>query len=223
MQPSVSLYSEIGECLDGLSVIGKLGAKVIQPRLAEGLKKLGYEVDVEDAKGLLRERIPVWRSKDGTCQVVETARRRRVDIVVYKNERLVALIEVESDLNDLRAVGVTKRNGHYDVASISKNSDRQYFDSYNSIERMSTAAYCWHEWIASGAHPSPDEVKTKLEAIASDDPADHNPGRVPLFLVSGTCRAVDHRVLKRRLDSLGATLICVTGCITGCATPTTFD
>ena len=190
--------------------------------LAKALENLGYQVDMEDGKGLLRQRIPVWRSKDGTCSVVETARRRRVDIVVYKNERLVALIEVESDLNDLRAVGVTNRNGHYDVASISKNSDGQYFDSYNSIERMSTAAYCWHKWIASDVHLSPAEVVTKLEAIASDDPADHNPGRVPLFLVSGICRAVDHQVLKRRLDSLGATLICVTGCLAGCATPKAF-
>ena len=176
--------------------------------LAKGLVELGYEIDLEDSKQLLPSNVPVWRSKDGECEVIETKGRRRIDIVVYKDDDLVALIEVESDLNDLRDVGVTKRNGHYDVASISKNGVGKHFDSYNSAERMATAAYCWHH---RGTCDSPKDVVKQLEAIESDSPADHNPGNVPLFLVSGRCRPIDHRVLKPRLDSLGATLICVTG------------
>jgi hypothetical protein len=209
MIPFVPLEAEIRKCLARLDIAGKLGTKVIQPKLAEALSLAGYEVDVEDKRELLRSKIAVWRSKD-SGEVVPTTLRRLVDIVAYRSGQLAALIEIELDLNDLRLSGVTRRNGHYDVASISTNCDGEHFHSYNSLERMATAAYCWHQFTTLRTYPFPEEVVAKLEAIASDDPAVHNPGRVPLFLVSGSCRAVDHRVLQRRLDSLNATLICAT-------------
>lgn len=210
MQPSEHVRSQILQCLGGAQISGKMGSTVLQPMLAEALSAAGYIVDVEDSREVLRSKISVWRSKD-TGEVVPTAARRRVDLVIYAGTELAALIEVESDLNDLRLTGVTKRNGHYDVASISKDRDGEYFDSYNSLERMATAAFCWHHFTASGRYPSPQEVVAKLEAISSDDPMIHNPGRLPLFLVSGTCRQIDHRILHRRLESLSATLICAAG------------
>jgi len=120
--------------------------------------------------------------------VVPTKRRRRIDVVVYKSSDLVALIETESDLNDLRIDGITKRNGHYDVASIAKSKDGTYFNSYNSIERMASAAFYWSALRSSGSYPSPQQAVKMLEALMSDDSRDHNPAQIPLFLVSGFCR-----------------------------------
>ena len=55
-----------------------------------------------------------------------------------------------------------------------------------------------------------EPVATRLlEAVQSNESADHNPGRLALFLVSGICRAHDHAVLAPRLRSLSANLICV--------------
>ena len=128
--------------------------------------------------------------------------------MVYKNRDLVALIETESDLNDLRVDGVTKRNGHYDVASIAKTKDGTHFNSYNSLERMASAAFYWSVLRGTGRYPSPLDAVRMLEGVMSDDSKDHNPGQVPLFLVSGLCRRQDPVILSRRLESLGAQLIC---------------
>jgi len=141
--------------------------------------------------------------------------RRRVDFVVYKNGELVALIETESDLNYLRIDGITKRNGHYDVASIAKSNDGTYFNSYNSIERMASAAFYWNVRCNTGSYPSPNDAVKMLEALMSDDSRDHNPAQIPLFLVSGFCRRQDPAILSRRLGSLGAKLICVHAFIFG--------
>ena len=201
------MKNTIEACLSGVSIVGKTGCKLIQPKLADALTDAGYTVDLEDSRKLLRNNIPVWRSKI-SGEVVPTLRRRKVDLVVYMDNSLAALIEVESDLNDLQLAGAKKKQGRYNVSSIAKNRSGGYFNSYNSLERMATAAYCWHLFTINQKYPDPADVVTALLSLASDDPAVHNPSAVPLFLVSGTCRAEHHRILQPRLDSLNATLVC---------------
>ena len=152
--------------------------------------------------------MPVWRSKDDNA-VVATIGRRRIDIVVYKDGNLVALIETESDLNDLRIDGVSKRVNHYDVASIAKTQDGTYFHSYNSVERMASAAFYWGVFRRTGIYPSSQDAVRMLEDLSTDDSIDHNPAQIPMFLISGLCRRQDAAILARRLNSLGAKLICV--------------
>jgi hypothetical protein len=87
-------------------VSGKSGKRQLQPSLAVALREAGFAANEEDEGGLLRAGMPVWRSKDD--QAIEpTTGRRRVDIIVYGDSTPVALIETESDLNDLRPTGVT--------------------------------------------------------------------------------------------------------------------
>jgi hypothetical protein len=208
MSVVTEVTNAIEGCVAGLSVSGKMGKSILQPAIAAALRTAGFTADEEDTRQLLRSGMPVWRSKDNGT-VVPTKGRRRVDIVVYKSSQLVAMIETESDLGDLRLSGVTKRNGHYDVASIAKSADGTHFDSYNSLERMASAAFCWGVFRSTGQYPSPEQATELLETIRSDDPLQHNPAQVPLFLVSGSCRTLDRSVLSRRLASLSATLVCV--------------
>jgi hypothetical protein len=74
---------------------------------------------------------------------------------------------------------------------------------------MAAAAFYWHLFRRTGRYPSVDEAAETLEAVRSDACADHNPDRLAIFLVSGTCRAQDKGVLAPRLRSLDAHLICV--------------
>ena len=201
------ISNSIVGCIANLNVSAKAGKSLLQPTVALALRKAGFTADEEDSGQLLRSGMPVWRSKDDNT-VVPTKGRRRVDIVVYRNSDLVALIETESDLNDLRVNGVTKRNGHYDVASVARGNDGTYFNSYNSIERMAAAAFYWDALCRNGFYPSPQRAVEMLEAVMSDESRDHNPGQIPLFLVSGFCRRHDREILSRRLTSLGAILIC---------------
>ena len=204
------ILNVVMKCLGGFQIQGKIGKSHLQPTIARALREAGFVADEEDAKQLLPAGIPVWRSKDDS-KVVPTTRRRLVDIVVYRNGQLAALIETESDLNDLRVSGVSKRNDHYDVASISKNSDGEYFDSYRSVERMAVAAFHWNLRLKIDQDPSPQQVVNSLESIQSDDPLLHNPAMVPILLVSGCCRKFDRPILSRRMESLNATLVCVNG------------
>ncbi len=176
---------------------GKIGKSILQPLLCERLTALGLEVDAEDQKGFLAAGKPVWRSKDNDC-VEPTVGRRRIDIVVRDAGRILALIETESDLNDLRGSGVSGRNGHYDVFSIAKNSDSHWFHSYKSLERM--AAALWYHNKGS--------VDT-LALVTSDDPRIHNPQAISIILVAGQSRALDRQILRPRLASLGASLLSV--------------
>jgi hypothetical protein len=189
-------------------VSGKSGKRQLQPSLAIALREAGFTADEEDQGQILRSGMPVWRSKDD--QTIEpTSGRRRVDIVVYRDSNPTALIETESDLNDLRLSGVTRRNGHYDVWSIARTAAGTYFDSYKSLERMAAAAFYWNTFKKTGRYPSVDEAVQSLEAVRSNERSKHNPGHLALFLVSGTCRAQDNATLAPRLGSLGAQLICV--------------
>ena len=208
MSTAKEILEVIKGSVKGKRTSGKMGKSYLQPTIAAALRTAGFNADEEDTAKLLPPRMPVWRSKDNH-EVEETIVRRRVDIVVYKDGQLAAMIEAESSLGDLRVSGVSRRNGHYDVESIAKNADGGYFDSYKSLERMATAAFSWSIFCKTGAHPSPHQAQALLEAVRSDDTKLHNPANVPLFLVSGLCRKIDETILSRRIKSLSATLVCV--------------
>jgi len=180
----------------------------LQPTLAIALREAGFTADEEDQRQMLAPGMPVWRSKDDST-IEPTAGRRRVDIVVYRDSTPIALVETESDLNDLRSTGVTHRNGHYDVWSIARSAAGTHFDSYKSLERMAAAAFYWYQFRETGRYPSVEEATRSLELVRSNEIAAHNPGHLALFLISGNCRAHDQAVLAPRLHSLGAHLVCV--------------
>lgn len=209
MNTLLRLHQLISDWASGIKVVGKTGKSLLRPSLSEALRRAGFLVDEEDESRLLQANMPVWRSKE-TWQIEPTKSRRRIDIVVYRDSRLVALIETESDLNDLRLPpAVTRRNGHYDVASISQSDDGKYFNSYKSIERMAAAAFFLHISQVSGKYPTAEEAQTALQDIQSDKPGQHNPSGLALYLVSGSSRPQDHEILVPRLRSLGATLISI--------------
>lgn len=189
---------------------GKCGRDQLQGLVASHIRAAGLIADTEDSQQFLRRGMPVWRSKDSN-QIEETAARRRIDIVVYDDERPVALVETESELGDLRLSGVTRRNGHYDVFSIGRDSEGQWFHSYKSLERMAAAAQYYSMHLQTGEYPDASAGIAHLEQIQSDDPQHHNASGLELILVSGRCRDLDLRVLAKRLVSLDADLICVTG------------
>jgi len=195
-----------------LSIEGKTGKKLLQPMIAEGLERAGYVVDVEDTLGYLPPSLPVWRRKD-TGEIEPTAGRRRIDIVVYKNASPIALVETESDLNALRESGYSKGSGQYDVFSISRSGSGEWFNSYKSLERMASAVHYNSRTLdtESKIKSRPNGVHS-LECIQSDAPTIHNPHSLPLFLVTGTCRERDPRILLPRLRSLDATLVCASDC-----------
>lgn len=191
------LQDEIRSALRTVRESGKIGKSLLQPLLCDRLTALGLEVDAEDEKGFLAAGKPVWRSKRDNC-IEATLGRRRIDIVVRDAGRIIALIETESDLNDLRETGVSGRSGHYDVFSIARNSSGHWFHSYKSLERM--AAALWYHNAGT--------VDT-LERVASDDPQIHNPQAISIILVSGQSRALDRSILRPRLASLRASLLSV--------------
>lgn len=206
----MSAGDEIGEIINaslrGVIISGKVGKKVLQPMIASAIDRAGYQADTEDKEVFLREKLPVWRSKDHNQKVEITKTRRKIDIVVRQSGQPVALIETESDLNDLRLSGITKRNGHYDVLSIARSADGEYFNSYKSLERMAAALYYFY-LNETKSNLLPEEATARIEAIQSNDPSDHNPMGIPLFLVTGSSRSYDEAILKQRLLSLNASLI----------------
>jgi len=206
------IRTAIADVLRPLAVRGglKTGYSQLQPQIAALLRSRGFEVDEEDSGRFLKSKMPVWRSKD-TNEVVPTRSRRKIDIVVRRDAELVALVETESDLDDLKEHGVTKRNGHYDVFSIARDGDGNWFNSYNSLERMAAAAFYFHHAQASSDYPDPGLGVELLEQVRSDDVAVHNPSRIAMYLVSGKVREGDPGIIGRRLGSLGAELMCATG------------
>lgn len=201
------IESVLRNYLLGKSFQGKVGSSVLQPEVAATLSRAGFVTELEDSRNELRDGIPVWRSKD-TGLVEATKRRRKIDIVVYDClGQLCAFVEVESDLDDLRQEGICKRKGHYDVWSISRNDKDEYFDSYNSVERMAVAAYCIHKHATARVYPDPEELERSLESISSSRPEVQNPSDIPLFLVAGRTRKHDLDILQPRLSSLRAVLL----------------
>jgi hypothetical protein len=192
----------IQSAIRAAKIEGKCGRKLLQPLIAQELNRAGFDADTEDKRGLLGAGLPVWRDKYNE-QVEITRGRRKIDIVVYRDARSIALIETESDLDDLRQAGVTRRSGHCDVFSIAKSASGAYFHSYKSLERMAAAAFYLSVRTCSAL-----AAVDLFTNIKSDDAADHNPTGIGLYLVSGACRRMDERILTLRLRSLNAELIC---------------
>lgn len=207
-----AVQSAIAEVLRPLTISGNLktGISQLQPQIAARLRAEGLIADEEDSRQLLKSKMAVWRSKDDN-EIVPTRARRKIDIVVYDNDELVALIETESSLNDLRVEGVSSRNGHYDVFSIAKDEAGQWFHSYNSLERMAAAAYFHHHALTTGTYPAPDEGVRLLVSLQSDAIDTHNPAGIAMYLVSGKVRDQDPSIVEKRLSSVGAVLMCATG------------
>jgi hypothetical protein len=203
---SEEIRKAIQSALSRISIIGKCGSNILQPAIAGAIRHAGFEADEEDDGFFLSPRMSVWRSKD-TNDTEITGTRRQIEIVVHWKGRPVALIETESDLNDLKRNGVTLRNGHYDVLSIARNADGAYFDSYKSLERMAAAAFYHHLQEDQGFNMAPELAERAIEGIKSNEPRDHNPAGLALFLVTGFCRQMDRKILQPRLSSLNAQLI----------------
>jgi hypothetical protein len=112
----------------------------------------------------------------------------------------------ESDLNHLRANGISKSGDGYDVFSIAKQWNGDFFDSYRSLERMASAAFFYAVVTRSQANPGTVALSEMLANVRSDNSADHNPLELPMFLVAGRARELDRRILSMRLEALGAEL-----------------
>lgn len=202
-----SLLAVVQSVASAVRCEGKLGRRLLQPSIAAALKAASFEVDQEDQRGFLASGMSPWRSKDTGLPEITTS-RRRLDLVVYIQDRPIALIETESDLDDLRPPGVVnRRSGHYDVHSISSDAQGRPFESYKSLERMAAAAFYAAVAQSSGSYPSPAEGCRLLEGIRSDAPDEHNPHALLLVLVSGRVRANDPSLLEPRLKALGAYLV----------------
>jgi hypothetical protein len=187
--------------------------KYIQDAVDSQLNKLpNFSTRKEDSDRFLQAQMPVWRTKRDDHEVERTAKRRKIDIVVYEREKPAALIEIESDLNDLRLSGITNRASgkNYDVFSIAKQANGEHFHSYHSLERMAAAAFYYDLRKRYQSLTEFDFAKfslDRLSAVCSDAIDDHNPTRLPMFLIVGSYRNMDHDILKPRLDSLGAKLL----------------
>lgn len=132
------VISVVRDALRGLNASGKPGRELLQLAISSALSSAGNVADQEDFREFLGRGMYPWRNKD-TGLAEPTADRRRIDIVVYGTGSPVALIETESDLEDLRAPGiVNRRNGHYDVHSLASNAAKAPFKSYKSLERMAS-------------------------------------------------------------------------------------
>lgn len=184
----------------------------VQDAVAAALNVLpGLSVTKEDSKKFLHARMPVWRTKRDSL-VEQTTNRRKIDIVVYELGEPAALIEVESDLNDLRLSSISNRGSgnNYDVFSIARAANGDYFHSYHSLERMAAAAFYYdfrkrHQTLTEEALAA--SALEGLSAICSDAIDDHNPANIPMLLIAGSYRDSDHDILRPRLKSLGAELL----------------
>jgi hypothetical protein len=182
-------------------IVGNKSSRdVLQSNICAALVKGGYQVDYEDKHyKILSSAKAVWRNRDRKVHFHK--RRPRIDLCVYQNDEVAALVEVEACLDGLprkKWAPARKGSGNYYVLSIAKDKNGEFFESYKSIERMAVAA------MALAGRPSDQQ---SLEQIRSNRIADHNPSRVPLFLVTEWRRASDKHIIEDRLASLGATLI----------------
>jgi hypothetical protein len=204
--PLADIEFAIANALNELPPLsGKFGKSTLQPSVGSAIERAGFRVDYEDSKGLLGACLPVWRDKN-TREIEKTVGRRLIDIVVYDDyNRAIALIETESDLDDLRELGVTKRNGHYDVFSIAKDASGTHFHSYKSLERMAAASF--FRAVQVDGRIDHFEMTQRLVNLSSDIAAEHNPLGMGIFLVTGRCRPKDRQILANRLESLNAVLL----------------
>jgi len=141
-----------------------------------------------------------------------TIERRWVeaDIAVYSEGQLVAVIESETDLAWVRQNGEPMPGSSgasgYTMSSIALDSNGEPFPSYAPLERMAYIVKWKGDVPTTAAH---------LASIRTEDPAIHNPSKLPLFLVS---ERTDRKsaLLEPRMRSL-----CVTYIECGVARPAT--
>lgn len=159
---------------------GKMANKVLDPLIQCQLRRDGFDIDNKDrCEKLLKNGIPAWRSRL-TKEKVQTKTRREIDIIVYKNGKLVGMIEVENDLDHLSHCRDNSKETRYDVLSIDRTPGGSYFYSYMSLERMATAC---------------------RENIVSV------PLFLAVGRIRKTARIDDEEVLRPRLEALQAELI----------------
>ena len=115
------------------------------------------------------------------------------------------LVESEDDVYHLPRE--SWRLTGYAVESMAANADGDFFKSYNSIERMAIAAM-------GLAHPglTAAELTELILALRSDDPKDHNPKAIPLFVTLAKPLDVLYQEERlehvvRRCRSLGCVII----------------
>lgn len=132
-------------------------------------------------------------------------KRRTIDIGVFDNGKLVAVIESEHDVADARDFGQLRGrrggDGNYAVDSLAARLDGRSFRSYLSLERMAYAAM---------AHAFPqlstDDVTNRLAALSSNSAEHHNPAQLETYLI---LEVLDPKVaiLEDRMRSLGCRLL----------------
>jgi hypothetical protein len=131
---------------------------------------------------------------------------RAIDIVVYRDDVLVGLIEVEHDLYGLHCSCPGKEKSTYaqpyPVRSLARDEGGEAFSSFISLERMAVASL----YASTREHAT--ELQQRLRAISSNSPAQHNPDQLPIFLVLENRYSPCHEaVIAARLLSLNARLI----------------
>lgn len=164
---------------------------------------LPLSISSEDLGGIQRINLrgqPLWRRRS-TGEPVVAPGSSRIDFVLRDgNDEVAALVEIESDVDDIKAAQTRGGSRNYFVQSIAKNGAGLPFESYHSLERMAVACL-----RLAGNETS----VAALEAIHSDRVQDHNPLKLPLFLVNTAGREQSSLmgVLDKRLQSLDATAI----------------
>ena len=166
--------------------------------LKDALQAAGYEVDPQESRRLLPNGLSVWRYG---VWIEPTPGRRKINMVLYRDGNLVALVESEEDLNDVKR---GDSFGRYFVQSLAKTSTGVYFPSYKSLERMAVAVYI--------AKYGAEDALGQLQLITANDITEHNPLAIPTFITlacgfsnSGTRWRTD--VLRPRLGSIGCKVI----------------
>ncbi len=177
----------------------KTGSRVLHPLILQRLNDNGLDATKEFRE--LNVHGPAWRYWKSEEIVPAPAGWKSVDVKVTYQGAIVALVEIESDLDDLPANPgeyPRNRNGSYAVKSLARNKGGDSFESYHPLERMAVAAIAW-AGQASDAH--------SMAQIKGNSPAVHNPSGLPLFVAVERCRSNDLVILKPRLLSLKAEIL----------------
>lgn len=171
----------------------------LDPALIAALQSAGYMA----MKHPLPGPITLGRAPENDADLRTPLSRAIADIGIWRDSKLVGIIECEHDLN-----WVVPRGGktpgssaapRYTMSSIARGANGDPFASYSSLERMAYIA----NWKGSAS-----ETFAVLDRICSDDPLAHNPSNLTLVLVTERNDAKGE-ILTPRLRSLGASLLCV--------------
>jgi len=156
---------------------GRLSESGLVPSITDALRAEGFaaaKFPIPDGK------IVIGRHPDS--EVLLEPKNRTIDIGVLHEGRLCALVESEHDVADAVDFGARRKrrggDGNYAVDSLARRGDLRYFRSYLSLERMAFVAMS-----LSIPEASPNDVTALLATIASDEPREHNPTGLALYLV----------------------------------------